>query len=370
MSGRTCRWGILGTATIARKNWVSIRYADNAVLTAVASRSEERAEDFIAECQAEAPHDTVPAACGGYEALLERDDVDAVYIPLPTGLRKDWVIRAAEAGKHVLCEKPCAPSVRDLREMIEACRANNVQFMDGVMYMHSRRMESLRSVLDDGESVGEIRRIATQFSFRAPDDFVAGNIRVSSALEPQGCLGDLGWYTIRMALWVMQYELPTQVVGRMLSSHGRSDSPEPVPTEFSAELLFPSGVSAGFYCSFLTEHQQWVNISGSRGHLTIPDFVLPNYGNEVAFDVQNAVFDINGCAFRMESHPRRIATAEYSDAHPTAQETLLFRDFSALALSGSPDDSWPSISLKTQQVLDACLASAQQNGAPIDPATM
>ncbi len=72
------------------------------------------------------------------------DEVDAVYMPLPTALRKQWVLRAAEAGKHVVCEKPCAASVADLQEMLTACRYNRVQFMDGVMFTHSRRMESLR----------------------------------------------------------------------------------------------------------------------------------------------------------------------------------------------------------------------------------
>ena len=67
-----------------------------------------------------------------------------VYIPLPTGIRKEWVLRAARAGKHVVCEKPCAVSVRDLVEMLEACRRHRVQFMDGVMFMHSRRLELMR----------------------------------------------------------------------------------------------------------------------------------------------------------------------------------------------------------------------------------
>src|SRR4051812_18248990 len=100
----TCRWGILGAAFIAHKNWQSIRDAGNASLVAVASREEERCRQFIAECQAQVPHPVVPEAIDSYEALLARGEIDAVYIPLPTGVRKEWVIRAAEAGKHVLVE--------------------------------------------------------------------------------------------------------------------------------------------------------------------------------------------------------------------------------------------------------------------------
>ena len=198
------RWGILSTAEIARKNWRAIRNSGNGIVTAVASRAAERCGRFITECQTQAPFDIVPRAFDDYEALLASKDVDAVYIPLPTALRKEWVIRAAEAGKHVICEKPCATSVANLREMLAACRKNHVQFMDGVMFMHSRRLSAIRQVLDDGSSIGEIKRLALGFSFGAPPEFFTGNIRAHSNLEPDGCLGDLGWYCIRFVLWTMQ----------------------------------------------------------------------------------------------------------------------------------------------------------------------
>ncbi|REJ85701.1 MAG: gfo/Idh/MocA family oxidoreductase [Planctomycetota bacterium] len=366
MSEQLCRWGILGTAGIARKNWLAIRNTGNGRVTAVASRDGDRAFRFIDECQREAPVDPRPHACEGYETLLERDDVDAVYIPLPTGLRKEWVIRAAEAGKHVMCEKPCAASAADLSEMLAACNERNVQFMDGVMYMHSARMPKVREALDDGESVGRIRRIASHFSFCAPEDFLAGNIRVSSALEPQGCLGDLGWYTIRFSLFVKNYALPVRVRGKILSEYGRPDSPESVPTEFSGELFFDGGVSAAFYNSFLTEHQQYATVSGSKGCLTVSDFVLPVCGNELAFTVENSVFAIRGCDFTMESHPQRHSVREYSHSHPSSQETNLFRNFGDLVLRGAPDRTWGEIALKTQRVMDACLRSAREGGVEVE----
>lgn len=361
-----CRWGILSTAGIAQKNWEAIRNSDNATIVAVASRSEEKAQAFIDQCQGQVAFPEAPRAIGSYEQLLAADDVDAVYIPLPTGLRKDWVIKAAQAGKHVMCEKPCAIHGDDLAEMIDACNAAGVQFMDGVMFMHSKRLDAVRAALEDGESVGKITRIASQFSFYAPDDFREGNIRVHSGLEPAGCLGDLGWYTIRMTLWTMNYTMPKQVSGRMLAGHARDDSPDQVPTQFSGELFFDNGVSASFYNSFETEHQQWVNISGTKGHLTLNDFVLPYLGNELSFDVANAAFTQDTCNFTMEKHTRSVATREYSNNHPSAQETNLFRNFSALALSGQPDSHWPDIALKTQRVLDACLASARDGSKLID----
>jgi predicted dehydrogenase len=367
MSEQKCRWGIMGAAQIARKNWQAIRNSGNGLVTAVASRDAARAKQFIVECSSEAPVEAPPAACGSYEDLLTREDVDAVYIPLPTGMRRDWVVRAANAGKHVLCEKPCGSVAGEVREMIDACAANGVQFMDGVMYMHSTRMPQLREVLDDGASVGEIKRIATQFSFRAPDEFLKDNIRVSSELEPLGCLGDLGWYTIRMILWVMNYQMPRQVTAKLLSEFGRGDSPQPVPMEISAELLFDGGVSATMYNSFLTEHQQWVNVSGSRGHVVVSDFILPNYGAELSFDVYNPEFSVVGCQFDMIPHRRKVTVSEYSNNRPGAQETNLFRSFADLALSGTPDSHWPEIALKTQQVMDAVITSAREGGRGVVP---
>lgn len=366
MSQDKCRWGILGTAMIARKNWDAIRNSGNGVIGAVASRDAERAQKFIDECQFSRPLGYDPIAVGGYDDLLTRDDIDAVYIPLPTGMRKEWVIKAAQAGKHVLCEKPCAVTAGDLAEMIQACRENNVQFMDGVMYMHSKRMPALRAAIDDGESVGKLKRVQSHFTFCAPDEFMQNNIRLSSELEPHGCLGDLGWYTIRLSLFVANYEMPKQVIGRQLEEHLRGDSPSPVPMEFSGELLFDNGVSAGFYNSFLTEHQQLVHISGTKGNISYQDFVLPWCGSELSFEVNNAVFNFQDCVCYMEKHTRTEYISEFSNNNPDAQETRLFQTFGELALSGNPDPFWPEVALKTQLIMDACLVSARNGSLPVE----
>src|SRR5207253_1806223 len=198
----------------------------------------ERSRRFIAMCQVEAPMPVAPQAFGSYEELVKSKEIDAVYIPLPTGLRKEWVMRAAGAGKHVICEKPCACSVTDLQEMLDACRRHRVQFMDGVMFVHSRRFERLRQELHERKSIGRIRRIDSAFSFFGGPEFFQSNIRAQSELEPLGCLGDLGWYCIRLSLWVMNWQMPLQVTGRLLSKGTGAGSPGNVPTEFSCERVF------------------------------------------------------------------------------------------------------------------------------------
>jgi predicted dehydrogenase len=360
LTERLCRWGIIGTADIARKNWRAIRNSGNSNLAAVASRNLDRAREFIDQCQAHSPFASVPAACGSYEELLDRHDIDAVYLPIPTALRKTWVIRAAEAGKHILCEKPCGSSAADVREMLDACRRNGVQFMDAVMFMHSARLSEFRKALDDGTSVGPLKRIASHFSFLGDDDFFRRNIRANGALEPLGCLGDLGWYTIRIALWAMHYELPERVSGCLLSERSEIPGFPPVPSEFSGELFFRNGVSSSFYCSFLTEMQQWVYMSGTKGTASMEDFVLPFYGNELACQISNPAYVKKGCDFIMHSGVRRLSVPEYSNSHDPSQESNMMRTFAGLVLSGHVDETWGEIALKTQQVLDACLVSARQ----------
>jgi predicted dehydrogenase len=179
-----------------------------------------------------------------------------------------------------------------------------------------------------------------------------------SQLEPFGCLGDLGWYCLRFMLWAVNWEMPTSVTGRLLASQGRGDSPQPVPMELSAELVFPGGVSAGFYCSFQTENQQFMTLSGTKGYLHMPDFVLPFFGSDVGFELTNSVFNVRGCDFNMEPRVQRIAVNEYSNSTPNAQEANLFRNFSAQVQSGRLNPLWPESALKTQIVMEAVLKAA------------
>jgi predicted dehydrogenase len=347
-----CRWGILSTAAIAKKNWRAIAKSKSGTLVAVASRRLEAAKEFIRECQANTPQKQEPEAINGYEALLERKDIDAVYIPLPTGLRKEWIIAAAESGKHVLAEKPAALSAADLEEVLEVCKRKGVQFMDGVMFMHSARLPLLRQCLDDGNSVGDMKRIACNFSFLGDDTFSQKNIRVDSQLEPFGCLGDLGWYCIRFLLWANRWQMPTQVSGQCLTGMRGEKSETEVPAEFSAELVFPGGSSGSFYCSFLTGNQQWAHISGTKGNAFLSDFVLPHFGCEVSFGIENPAFLVNGCDFHMQARSRRVIANEYDSGHSPSQEINMFETFSRIVLDRKLEPHWGDIALATQRVMD------------------
>jgi predicted dehydrogenase len=349
------RWGILGTADIAKQNWRAIFDSGNSVVTAVASRSIERSDQFVNACQTENQFEIQPKAYGNYHELIDALDIDAIYIPLPTGLRKDWVLRAAKAGKHVLCEKPCGLSMNDVQDMIDTCRQNKVQFMDGVMFMHNPRLERIREVLNDGKSIGKIKRISSMFSFNASAEFQRNNIRLHSELEPTGCLGDLGWYNIRFSLWTMNWQLPHTVTGRIISQQSSNTSPSPTPTDFSGELFFDDNVSADFYCSFLTAQQQWSIISGTKGSLQLSDFVHPINIHESTFGVNDSEVSVKCCDCK----------SEHTESRAQAQDTRMIRRFANQILSGKSNEDWPMMSLKTQQVMDACFKSAQQDGKAV-----
>ena len=168
-SNRTVRWGILGTARIAEKISVAIHQAENAELTCIASRDAAKAADW-----AEKHH--VKRSVGSYDALLHDPEIDAVYIPLPPSLHGEWTVRAARAGKHILCEKPLALNVNQAREMRRVCLENEVQLMDGVMwYHHPRAHEMLKIIRSD--ALGEHRRITSSFTFNW-DTVPEGDLRL------------------------------------------------------------------------------------------------------------------------------------------------------------------------------------------------
>jgi predicted dehydrogenase len=358
MTTQPCRWGILGAAFIARKNWQAIRDAGNATLVAVASRGLAKAQAFIDECQSSAPHPVLPEAMDSYEALLARPDIDAVYIPLPTGLRKEWILRAAQMGKHVLVEKPVGVHAADVAEMISVCEKHGVQFMDGVMFMHGQRLRRLREVVD--QEVGTIRHIATQFSFRGDEDFQRTNIRAHGALEPLGCLGDLGWYCLRFTLWAMSYAPPLSVTGRILAETQQTAESPSVPLAFSGTLNFAGGVSASFHCCFTAANAQWAIVSGEKALLQVSDFVLPFSGHQTQFTLTRSEFVLDRCRADMHGGQQVQTLGEPSSNAPGSQESGLLQTFSALVLSGKRDDHWPRITLQTQRVLDACLLSARE----------
>ena len=208
MQEQQVRWGILGTARIATKVGAAIRNASNADLSAIASRNYQKAADWKSEHQA-------MQAYGSYQELLEDPVIDALYIPLPPSLHREWTIKAAEHKKHVLCEKPLALNVSEVDEMIAACREHGVQLMDGVMWYHHPRTKEMFQLISDGE-LGSLRRVTSAFTFHWTT-IPQNEFRLERNMGG-GSLYDLGWYCVGATLQVLK-RLPRKVLGTARYSH-------------------------------------------------------------------------------------------------------------------------------------------------------
>ena len=342
----TCRWGVIGTAGIARKVVRAMHLARHASPVAIASRNLDRALVFAEDHGLERAH-------GSYEALLADPEIDAVYVPLPTALRREVVIEAARAGKHVLSEKPVAPHVGAAEEMIEACADAGVQFMDGVMFMHHRRLDLVRERIADLGLLPTL--VESAFTFKADDSFLKNNIRTSVETEPLGCVGDLGWYNVRMALVVMQ-ELP----GLVRARHHEMRGGVPIHTSGELEFAGPDGPRlARFHCSFRHPLRQWVEIVGDEGCLRMPDFVI---GSPTEAEIQ-----IETESSLTEGDAAQRCTRERLVVEDCVQEAEMIECFSRIAAGMNPvDPQWSQWALDTQRVTDAIMSSANANGAGIE----
>lgn len=342
------RWGIIGTANIAEKVCVAIKEASNASVWAVASREKAKAETFIGS---NCPGAT---AYGSYEELLDDEKVQAVYIPLPTGMRTEWVLKAAAKKKHVLCEKPIAPNARDAARIIDACQAAGVQFMDNTMMMHGERWESMQKVLDDHEFFGKVCHVASCFTipFGLQDDWE--NIRVKRSLEPLGALGDLGWYCARFTSFAFGYEDPEAV-----SCHFLAETSEGVPTTAVATLKYSGGRTATFDCSFRAGYRQWAEITTEKCTLNVEDFVIPKA------DVCSYKICKGNIAEKALTFPNDVVRTE--EFKGTPQHTRLIEKMSSIVVSGELEEIWPKVSKQTQLLLGALVSSARQQAAWVTP---
>lgn len=226
---RKIKWGVLGTANIARGCTIpGMRLAENCELYAIAGRSLEKAEQFRSEFGFEKVY-------GSYEELLDDPAVEAVYIPLPNTLHYEWVIKAAKAGKHILCEKPLAPSAEKAEEMQNAARENGVLLMEAFAYLHSPLIAAIKAELDRG-AIGEVCYLENAF---ITSDYDLSNIRMRRETLG-GSLYDLGCYCISQSIWLL---------GEPESVHAVANfSDQGVDRLTTGMMSYANGVQAAFTC--------------------------------------------------------------------------------------------------------------------------
>jgi predicted dehydrogenase len=246
------RWGIVSTADIGVTKVIpALQRAEHCVVTAIASRRRERAAAAAARLG-------IPRAYGSYEELLAADEVDAVYIPLPNDGHAEWTKKAAEAGKHVLCEKPLALSAAQAEEMARACSTAGVKLAEAFMYRHHPSwVETVRMV--HSGAIGELQAVQSFFSYYNDDPT---NIR-NRPEHGGGAVMDIGCYCINLSRMLFAAE-PTRVEASV-----RRDPEMGIDVVSSAVLEFPGGGQSSFACSIRAEPYQRVHVFGTTGRIEI-----------------------------------------------------------------------------------------------------
>ena len=249
---RKINWGVLGTARIAiRKVIPALQASRHGTVAAIASRD-------MTKAQAEANLLGIPKAHGSYEALLEDQDIDAVYIPLPNHLHVPWSIKALEAGKHVLCEKPIGLNTGEASALLAAARGHpRLKIMEAFMYRHHPQWQLARKLIAEG-GIGDLRTIQSFFSYWNVDPH---NIRNIGEIGGGGLM-DIGCYCISLARFLFDAE-PRRVFGT-------TDCDPAFGTDrlASGVLEFSRG-TATFTCSTQLAYYQRVNIFGTHGRIEI-----------------------------------------------------------------------------------------------------
>ncbi|KAL1319624.1 hypothetical protein HN51_071862 [Arachis hypogaea] len=350
------RFGIVGCADVARKVSRAITLAPNATIVAVASRSLDKATKFAAS-NGLPPNAKV---YGSYEGVVEDPEVDAVYMPLPTSLHVKWAVLAAQRKKHILLETPVALSVSDLDKILEACRSNGVQFMDDTMWLHHPRTTKMFHFISDPNHFGRLQSVHSTFSYGVTPYFLENDIRVKPDLDALGALGDIGFYCIGTILWASNYELPK--TARALHKPTYNDAG--VILACAASLSWEDDKVATFYCSFLSDMSMDIVAMGTKGSLRVHDYAIPNQEKEAKFSTSS---NSDWVELSIGWAPNPSEHVVHTDL---PQEALLISEFARLVgaikyNNSKPEDTWPTISRKTQLVVDAVKASIDNGLEPV-----
>jgi D-xylose 1-dehydrogenase (NADP+, D-xylono-1,5-lactone-forming) len=317
------RWGLLSTANINRAILEGARRTDEATVVAVASRDRSRAESYAREHGLERAH-------GSYEALLEDPEVDAVYVSLPNSLHVPWAVRALEAGKHVLCEKPLTRRPAEAEEAFAAAERADRLLAEAFMWRHHPQARRLEALLEEGR-IGRLRVVRATFSFSLRRD---GDVRMAADLDG-GSLMDVGCYCVSGIRLVSGSE-PERVHGEQVLG------PEGVDVAFSATLRLPDDVLGQFDCGFVLSAREGLEAVGEDGSLFLDN---PWKGRAPVIEVRRA---------------GEIEEIAVEAADPYACELA---DFAAAARGDAPARFGASDALAQARAIEALYASAESGAA-------
>jgi predicted dehydrogenase len=249
-------YGVLSTAAIARNQHIpASKEAGNSRIIAISSREKTTAEKYARELE-------IPKAYGSYEELLADQEVQAVINPLPNSLHCEWTIRAAEAGKHILCEKPLAPTPEECQRMIDSADANGVLLFEGFTQQFNPLMATVHQLLADG-SIGEVKFMKSELTYTLPD--WETDVRGSRELAG-GALFDAGCYAVNNMRTLMGAE-PVQV-----EAFQRVHERNGVEATFLGLMRFPGDRLAYIATGMEQPFRCHLEVVGTKGWLATPNF--------------------------------------------------------------------------------------------------
>ena len=295
------KWGLVSTADINRKLIPGAQASPKVELLAVASRDRARAEAYAREWGIE-------RAYGSYEALLADPDVEAVYVPLPNTMHSEWSIRAVEAGKHVLCEKPFSRNVDEVEAAYDAAEREGRLLSEAFMYRHHPQTRRLQELVDEG-AIGELRLIRSAFSYSLYDE---ENIRLRTDVDG-GSLMDVGCYCVSGSRLLAGEPEAVQAQQRI--------GPTGTDWVFTGQMRFPGEVLALFDCGTSLPERDELEAIGTEGSLFLDD---PWHCERPVIELRS-----DGQVQRMEiaaEDPYRLELENLSDAVRGEGELLLGRE--------------------------------------------
>lgn len=318
-------WGILSTAKIGRNKVIpAIQQASNCATRAIASRNIDRAKEVARELE-------IPDYFGSYEELLARDNIDAVYIPLPNHLHVDWSIRALQAGKHVLCEKPIGMDADEARKLQQAAnKYPRLKIMEGFMYRHHPQWRHVKKLVDKGD-IGSLQTLHTMFTYYKDDPENIRNRRETGG----GGMMDIGCYALSASRYIFDEE-PEKLVSSI-----DYDPTFKIDRLTSGILEFSRG-TATFTCSTQASHQQSVEIYGTDALLEV----------EIPFNPP-----WNGSTHIYKHTNEGTETISFE---PCNQFTIQAEHFARSILEDLPVPAPLSDAVQNMKVLDAVLESADK----------
>ncbi|WP_078409858.1 Gfo/Idh/MocA family protein [Priestia abyssalis] len=320
------RWGILSTAQIAQDQLLpAFTKAKNAAVTAIAS-SNKKVNGIAEKFGIQKIYFT-------YEDLLDDPDIDAVYIPLPNRLHREWVIKASEKGKHILCEKPAALTSKEAEEMIEACKRNGVIFLEAFMYQFHPQHQRVKEIIASGE-IGEVKLMRASFSF-----YLQGldeNIRMNSELGG-GSLYDVGCYCLHSVRNILGVEPNKVFASAQIHPEHRVD----MSVEGIMELN--SGVKAVFDASMQQTLRHQYEIVGTKGRIEVPRAYLPNLYNGEALILVNTEDD--------NQREEKVTGHQY---------ILQVEQFSTWVMEGCSPGYYAENTVRNMSLIEACLESIKK----------